>query len=289
MKRKTVLKTRLDTLYKTFDKGFLESDPLLFPHRFRSTKDREIVGLISSTLAYGRVAQIKKSVEAVLSIMGGKPYAFTMSFTPKEDLKLFGDLRHRFNDGRDVACLIYFMRQMIELNGSIGGFFKVGYNRDDATIKNALTSFTERALELSHGGIYGRAKALQRSAGVRYFFPSPVNKSACKRLNLYLRWMVRSGDALDLGLWRYADPAKLIVPIDTHVARISRHLGLTKRKSADWRMAEEVTEALRAFDKADPVKYDFAISRLGILEECPSRYNKEKCSQCIINDVCVIK
>lgn len=293
MTKEDLLKTRLNDLYNTFDKGFLDSDPLLFPHRFRSAKDKEIVALIASVLAYGRVTHIKKSVEKVLAIMGKSPYAFTMGFTPKTDIKLFKNLKHRFNDGRDVACLIYFMRQMIEQTGSIGDFFKVGYNKDDATIKEGLTSFTERALKLSHGNIYGRAKGLSlplpKTAGVRYFFPSPKGGSACKRLNLYLRWMVRTGDELDLGLWKYVNPTKLIMPIDTHVARLSRHLGLTKRKTADWRMAEEVTEALRAFDGKDPVKYDFAISRLGILDECPSRPNKEKCFECLINDVCVIR
>ncbi len=289
MTKENILKTRLDRLYRRFDKGFLESDPLLFPHRFTSKRDQEIVALIASALAYGRVAHIKKSIESVLAIMGSKPYAFTMNLTPKEGIKLFKGFTHRFNNGSDIACLIYFMRQMIEESGSIGGFFKLGYSKEDSTIKNALISFTEGALKLSHGGIYGRAKVLPKKAGVRYFFPSPKDGSACKRLNLWLRWMVRTADDVDLGFWRFIAPAKLIMPIDTHIARLSRYLGLTNRKTADWRMAEEVTEALRVFDNCDPVKYDFAICRLGILDECPKRYDKAKCLECLINDVCVIR
>ncbi len=145
-----------------------------------------------------------------------------------------------------------------------------------------------RAKALSPGAIYG-TKRLPEKAGVRFFFPSPSGKSPCKRLNLYLRWMVRRGDDLDFGLWEQVDPARLVIPLDTHVARISRHLGLSQRKTADWKMAEEVTDALKELDPLDPVKYDFSISRLGILERCTKKRSASMCRECVINDVCVIK
>lgn len=309
--RKTALKRRLDTLYSTYGKDFVSTDPLLFPTRYKEDGDREVVGLIAASLAYGRVAQIKKSVEAVLGVMGDAPRDFVMSFDPEKSLHLFSSFKHRFNTGRDVACLIYFMRQMIERSGSIGGFFTEGRTRgnnkgkdkadnttDDKTIKAGLTSFTERALALSTGGVYGKTgekagekaggkSALPKNAGVRYFFPSPKAGSACKRLNLYLRWMVRSS-GVDLGIWKGVSPSALIIPIDTHLARISKLLGLTSRSSSDWRMAEEVTGALRELDPTDPVKYDFALCRLGILDECPSRVDPVKCDKCLIKELCIL-
>ena len=220
-------------------------------------------------------------------LMDHAPLAFTLAFKPARDLKIFKGFKHRFNDHLDLACLIYFMRQMIEAEGSIGAYFKKGYNKDDATIKEALTDFTERTLALDGAFIYKR-KRLPKEAGVRYFFPSPKKKSACKRLNLYLRWMVRRGDKLDFGLWRSIDPAKLIIPLDTHIARISSNIGLTTRKSADWQMAEEITAALRALDKEDPTKYDFSLARLGILEKCTKKKDPAKCEACLIKEICVL-
>ncbi len=284
-----VLKKRLDSLLSTFDSRYLSSDPLLFVHRYSSRQDREVVGLISSSLAYGKVAGIKRSVERVLAIMGKSPYDFVMHFKPAKHAPLFDGFVHRFNTGADVACLIYFMRQMVESSGSIGSYFLRGYEDEnpDNSIKGALTTFTENVLSLDSSAVYG-SKRLSEKAGVRYFFPSPSGGSACKRLNLYLRWMVRHEDGLDLGLWTEVDPAKLIIPIDTHLGRISRNIGLTTRKSSDWKCAEEVTSHLRRLDPADPVKYDFALCRLGILDKCPARLDPVKCSDCLIRDICVL-
>ncbi|MBI5599795.1 MAG: TIGR02757 family protein [Deltaproteobacteria bacterium] len=282
------LKTRLERLYRTYDRTFLSSDPLWFVHRFKTDRDREIAGLISSSLAYGRVEGIKKSVGRVLDVMDWRPHAFTMGFVPRRRKRAFPDFTHRFNSGSDVACLIYFARQMIAECGSIGGFFLEGYSPEDKNIKNSLSSFSKRALDLDCGGIYG-SKKLPARAGVRFFFPSPEAGSPCKRLNLYLRWMVRRGDSLDLGIWKEVAPSQLVIPLDTHVARISRHIGLTARKSPDWLMAEEITDNLKRLDPFDPVRYDFAISRLGILEECRRRKDAEKCRACLIKDVCVIR
>jgi uncharacterized protein (TIGR02757 family) len=177
---------------------------------------------------------------------------------------------------------------MMEESGSIGEFFLKGYDTStESPIKRALNTFTGNVLSLDSAAVYGQ-KRLGDKAGVRYFFPAPSNGSACKRLNLYLRWMVRPADGLDLGLWTKVDPADLIIPIDTHLGRISRNLGLTKRKSADWKSAEEVTARLARLDPADPLKYDFALCRLGILDRCPKRVDPVKCAECIIRDICVL-
>lgn len=286
-KRLASLKRYLDRLYKTFDISYLSTDPLSFVHGFKRNKDQEIVGLIASSLAYGRVEGIKRSVEKVLGVIGQNPYAFTMNFSPRRDRGKFGDFVHRFSRGRDICCLIYFARQMIEESGSIGRFFLKGYSSDDQTVKEALVRFSDAALSLDSAAVYGKG-GLPGNAGVRFFFPSPVGGSPCKRLNLYLRWMVRRADRLDFGIWKEVDPAKLVIPLDTHIARISRNIGITARVTADWKMAEEITSVLRTLDPKDPVKYDFSLCRLGILDKCPSRRDLKRCESCLIKKVCVL-
>jgi uncharacterized protein (TIGR02757 family) len=287
MADKEQLKTLLERLYKTFDRRFLSSDPLEFVHRFKTRKDREITGLIASSLAYGQVGQIKKSIEGVLEVMGWEPHRFTVEFRPSRDKMSFRHFRHRFNNGYDISCLIYFAKQILDRFGSVEEFFLRGYRREDKNIKNALTSFSQRVLTLDSGGIYG-TRELPAHAGVRFFFPSPARGGPCKRLNLYLRWMVRRGDGLDFGLWKKVDPSKLVIPLDTHIARISKNIGLTTRATQDWKMAEEITEKLKKFGPRDPVKYDFALARLGILDECPTRVDPVKCERCMIKRTCVL-
>ncbi len=122
---------------------------------------------------------------------------------------------------------------------------------------------------------------------MRYLLPSPSGTSPCKRLNLYLRWMVRHGDSIDLGLWSRVSPRKLVIPLDVHVARISRRIGLTELKAPSWRMAEDITRSLRLLDPEDPVKYDFAICRLGILERCKKVKTAELCRECELRGLCI--
>ena len=296
MKKNTKLKTKLDSLLTKYGRSYLESDPLMFPHRYSSNADREIVGLISAVLAYGQVKIIQTNVGKILRIMGSSPYDFTMNFDPSlaKNKTAFSSFKHRFNDGRDVMALIYYIRQMFESHGSIGAFFTEGYSSDHENIKEALISFTERTLTLSTGGAYGKNIKPPKDSYVRFLFPSPKDGSTCKRLNLYLRWMVRSdshltkNDRLDFGLWKDIPPSKLVIPVDTHIARISRNLGLTDKKTTNWRVAEEITERLKALDPKDPVKYDFSLCRLGILDECPSKVDKVKCAKCLIKEVCIL-
>ena len=274
------LKARLDGLYKTFDLAFLATDPLEFVHNYDDPGDREIAGLVASSLAYGRVDTIKKSVAKVMDKAGAHPAEFVRRFDPVKGKALFDGFVHRFNNGDDIACLLWFARQMIEESGSIGGFFMKGYSSGHRNIKEALSAFSKNVLSLDSSAVYGE-KSLHPKAGVRFFFPDPEDKSPCKRLNLYLRWMVRR-DRLDFGQWEGVDPAKLVMPLDTHIARISRNIGLTRRASPDWKMAEEITEALKALDPSDPVKYDFALCRLGILDKCPRTADALKCESCLI-------
>lgn len=279
------LKARLDGLYRTFDLSFLATDPLEFVHRYDNPEDREIVGLVSASLAYGRVDTIKKSISKVMAVAGRRPYEFTRRFDPLRGTKLFDGFVHRFNDGDDIACLFWYLRQMIEESGSVGGFFMKGYSKSHKNVKEALAAFSGNALSLDSSAVFGK-KGL--SKGLRFFFPDPYDGSACKRLNLYLRWMVRRADNLDFGQWKGVDPAKLVIPLDTHIARISRNIGLTRRANPGWKMAEEITGALAALDPFDPVKYDFALCRLGILDRCPKTPDQSKCESCLIRDICVL-
>ncbi len=280
-----VLKRHLDSLYQTYDRKYLSTDPLMFPHRYSEPADIEVVGLVSASLAYGHVKMIQRNVERVLNAMGNHPARYVRRFDATARSRDFAGFSHRFNRGHDIVLLLYFMKQMMQRNGSLGGFFQAEYEPDAPTIEGSLRSFVEGVLALDCAPVYPGG-VLPDDAGVRFFFPSPAGRSACKRLNLYLRWMVRRGDGLDFGLWDFISPAQLVIPLDTHVARICRLIGLTKRNTPGWAMAVEITGNLKKLDPADPVKYDFAISRLGILEKCRKAKSADRCVECEIRAVC---
>lgn len=281
MKDKVKLKTLLDGIYDKYSISYLESDPIYFPHQYKEPGDIEIAALIASSLAYGKVDLFKPKIAHILSVMGGSPLSYVSSFNPKKE-RAFDDFVYRFNRGPDIVHLIAVIQKMVKTSGSIGAFFLKGYSESDPDIEKALSSFVSRLLEMDCRETFTDGRL---SDGFRHLFPTP-GKGACKRLNMFLRWMVRK-DRLDFGLWEEIPPSKLIMPIDTHVARLSRYLGLSGRKSVDWKMAVEVTEALKALDPKDPVKYDFALSRLGILNECPAKKDENKCRECGIRGVCV--
>ncbi len=275
------LKPLLDELYNKYSLSYLESDPVYFPHQYKDPLDIEIAGLIASSLAYGKVDIFKPKIAHILSVMGTSPSGYIKTFNPSKE-NSFDGFVYRFNRGPDIIHLLSVIQEIIKRSGSVKEFFLQGYSPDDPDIENALSSFVLRILEMDckEAFLDGRL-----SDGFKHLFPAP-GKGACKRLNMYLRWMVRK-DSIDFGLWSEIPPSKLIMPIDTHVARLSRYLGLTKRKGVDWKMAVDVTGALKALDPEDPVKYDFALSRLGILNECPARMDENKCRGCGIRGVCV--
>ncbi len=259
------LRRRLDELYRHYDHRFVTPDPLEFVRAQADPRDREIVGLLASSLAFGTVGQIKKSIGVVLDALGPGPAEAVSRLDPRDLAAKLGGFKHRWSEGRDVAALLFLARQMIDAQGSIEGFFAKGVDPHAADISGALQSFAERALSLDHGGLY-RTKRLPAEAGVRYFFPSPADGSACKRLNLFLRWMVRR-DAVDLGVWSVIAPRSLVIPLDAHIFTISRRVRLTRYKSAGWAMATDITKRLRRLDPEDPVKYDFALHRMGLFKK----------------------
>jgi uncharacterized protein (TIGR02757 family) len=258
------LKLALDRLYAGFNVAESAADPIQIVRRFEQSDDQEIAAFCAAALAFGRVASVLQSVEQLMGVMGERPAKYVRTFNPRREARRFRHLGHRWTSGKDLVALVWLLRQMIDRAGSLEGFF---VETDDAAapdIGQALDRFSARALALDLGSAYGR---VPDRPGVAYFFPRPSHGSGCKRLNLFLRWMVRA-DALDLGVWSRVSPSRLIVPLDTHVIRVSRCLGLTRYASPGWRMAQEITASLRRFDPDDPVKYDFALCHLGMMNAC---------------------
>lgn len=252
------LKARLERLRARLGPAETGRDPVSFPRRYALDEDREVAGFIAAALAYGRQEQILRSTERVLAWLGPHPSRSLRGLDPRRARRELGTFAHRFNTAGDVVRMLEILRRLIARHGSINAAFLEGYDESHENIGPALARFCRSALESEGPGAEGGR------AGVRFFFSSPEDGSACKRLNMFLRWMVRRDD-IDLGTWRGVATSKLVMPLDTHVARVSRELGLSRRKSADWRMALEVTAALRGLDPEDPVRYDFALFNWGML------------------------
>jgi uncharacterized protein (TIGR02757 family) len=280
------LKARLDELAASFTPDQIAPDPLEFPHRYADLADQEVAAFVAAALAYGNVKAIKASVAEALHRMGPSPAAFVRRFDPARDAAAFDGFVHRFNTGEDLAALCLALKRLADAYGSLEEAFLAGDDPGAIDVKPALTAFSAAALAIDPWPLHAGAHRIPRSAGVRFFFPSPADGSACKRLNLFLRWVARPADGIDLGLWRRVSPARLVVPLDTHVARIARYIGLTRRRQPSWLMATEVTARLRRLDPADPVRYDFAICRLGILDRCPRRRDVARCAPCPLRPVC---
>jgi uncharacterized protein (TIGR02757 family) len=258
----TDLKTGLASLYRRYNRReYVHPDPLEMVYGYAAPEDQEIAGLISACLAYGRVAQILVSVARVLDLMGsgdtrGSPHAFLGRVTDRDLRERFRPFTHRFTTGQEIAALLIGVKRTIAEHGSLEALFAAGMKREDDTILPALSLFVER-LRISAGGPDACPSLLS----------SPADGSACKRMNLYLRWMVRS-DRVDPGPWRRVSPSKLVVPLDTHMFRIARALGLTRRRQANLKTAVEITRAFALHSPRDPVRYDFCLTRLGINPAC---------------------
>jgi uncharacterized protein (TIGR02757 family) len=272
---------RLDALYRDFNHADAIADPVNLVRRFASPPDREVAGFCAAALAFGRVSSVNGSIETVFGLMGPSPAAFIRSFEPRVHGGAFSSFVHRWTRGPDIVALLWVLRQMLESSGTIEGFFAEGDDPSAPDIGPALTSFSERALALDLRAAYGR---VPQRPGVCYFFPRPAAGSACKRLNLFLRWMVRR-DAVDLGVWTRIAPSRLVVPLDTHVIRLGQCLRLTRYRSAGWRMAADITASLRAIDPVDPVRFDFSICHVGMMGSCGFRM-KQGDTQCPLRGFC---
>ena len=274
------LKPGLDQLYDGFNAHHSTRDPIWTVRRFTDLADQEVVAFLAAALAFGRVQSVIQTVEAVVAVMGESPAGFVRDFTP-ERAAAFDGLGHRWIRSRDLAALAWQLHQMVRDHGSLEGFFAAGHAASAESVEDGLESFSRRAMALDLKAVYGRARPVP---GVAYFFSRPSSGGACKRLNLFLRWVVRC-DAVDLGVWTAVRPAQLIVPLDTHIIRVGRCLRMTARVSPGWKMAMDITRTLRQLDPHDPVRYDFAMCHLGMIGACGFSTTRAN-TRCPLHAVC---
>ncbi|MBF0538190.1 MAG: TIGR02757 family protein [Nitrospirae bacterium] len=290
------LKQLLDSFYADFDfkRGIL-NDPIEFPHRYKDPLDVETVAFIASSFAYGKVELFKPVIDSILSKMGQSPSAFLYDFDIRRQRGDFEPIYYRLNRGKDVCALLYIIHKALRHKGSLKAIFLnhpkrppialgIGAGGDRMTpveaggdnVYDMLARFTDYIYTIDTTAVYG---ANIRPHGLLQLFTSPHKGSACKRLNMFMRWMVRDRD-IDFGLWKEVPKDALIIPLDTHIGRVGRCLGFTRRKTNDWKTAEEITQALKALDPDDPLKYDFAMCHHGISGYCKSYQGQSQCHKC---------
>ncbi len=275
--RPPALKTRLDDLCGRYDTaGALDLDPLSVALAYPEPLDREVAAFVAAHLAYGRVAPMLRAVRSALAPLGARPALWLREHTEAVAERVLGralaDWTWRFHTGADVAAwLLAWQRLDAESGSGLEAHLMPRPGEDGDTALSRLVRRLRTELPATYG--------------TRFSLPDPLEGAACKRWRMFLRWMVRT-DWPDLGLWTRYPMDQLVIPLDTHVARVSRFVGLTARTTPDGRMAFEITEALRRLDPADPLRYDFALSHLGILGDCPGVRRKVTCAECPLYSVC---
>jgi uncharacterized protein (TIGR02757 family) len=277
------LREPLERLYREFDYGArVARDAIEFPLRYPAADDREVVALVTACLAYGRVDLFSRALEGVLRVMAPSPAAFVREFDARRDAGAFATFLYRFNRPRDLVAFCVAARDLLARHGTLEKCFAAGDAEPAGPIGPALERFARAFLEADVGDVFPRGR---RSRGYRHLFPLPSAGGPCKRLHLFLRWMVRR-ERPDLGLWTSISPARLLMPVDTHVENMSRAIGLTRRRSRNWKMAEEITARLALVDPTDPVKYDFALCHKRMSGDCRDRRDAVVCAPCGLRAVC---
>lgn len=265
--------TLLNSLYKKYGKSFLLTDPVHIVHRYSSRKDIEVVALITALMAFGKASQIARAIEDLLSRMGSRPADFLRQYhTGKK--RLLRGFRHRYVGEDQVVVLFSVLSELLSRWGSIENMLSLCICPGD--LPGSLSRFTGVMKTIAGG----------KSDSLKFLLPDPGAGSACKRLFLFLRWMVRENDGIDFGMYTVLTPGELIIPLDTHIARLATLFGFTGRKSKNLSMAIEITERLRRYDPDDPVKYDFALTRVGIAFGCRGVYAAGICSVCEARVLC---
>ncbi|MFY0686102.1 MAG: TIGR02757 family protein [Cyclobacteriaceae bacterium] len=233
--------------------SFIEADPISVPHRFSKKQDIEIAGLFAAIFAWGQRKTIVKKGFELMSLMDNEPYEFVRNHSD-QDLKSLLSFKHRTFNSTDLLYFVHWMRWYYSRHESLESAFSVEEGKSN--IEKGLANFYTIFFSLDH------------PLRTRKHVQTPERKSACKRINMFLRWMVRTDEhGVDFGIWKSIKPSQLICPLDLHVKRVSDRLGLTNRKQSDWVTAIQLTEKLRTFDANDPVKYDFALFGLGVMEQ----------------------
>lgn len=255
----------------------LAGDPLRYARACSAPEDREVAALLGALLAFGNVRTILAKLDAlILDRLGGEPGRVCREASPAALRERLGGWRHRTFGGDDVAALLAAAGVLLRRHGSVYAPLARGY-RDAGELRGALACWVDEVRALAWPGGLTRAS--------RHLLPDPRGPSACKRLMLLLRWIVRR-EHPDLGLLPAIPPRALVIPLDVHIHRIARNLGLTARPQANWETAVEITEALRALCPEDPVRYDMAVCHLGIAQRCPSKRDAGRCEGCALQPVC---
>lgn len=236
--------------------GFIEDDPISIPHRFSKKQDIEIAGFFAATLAWGQRKTIINKCHQLMAHMDNSPHDFIINHQ-ESDLIDLSHFKHRTFNGTDTLYFVHFLRIFYSKHGSLEDAFVVPTNEQEPTVEKGLVKFRESFFSLDDHP--------ERS---KKHIATPARNSACKRLNMYLRWMVRKDNkGVDFGIWEKLHPRQLVCPCDVHVDRVARKFGLIQRKQTDWKTALELTENLRSLDADDPVKYDYALFGLGVIEK----------------------
>lgn len=248
------VKKVLDGFYNQFNTlDFIQKDPILIPHHFSRKEDIEIAGFFAAILAWGNRTAILNSCKKLMDYMDQAPYEFVMNHTDEDLRKLEGFVYRTFNT-TDLLYFISFFKWHYTHYTSLEDAFLIGeLSEKPPLMKQRLINFKEYFFSLDY--------APERT---KKHISSPINNSTCKRINMFLRWMVRQDSAIDFGIWQKMKPSELIMPIDLHVSRVARKLGLLERSKDDWLAAEELTEMLKTFEPQDPVKYDIALFGAGV-------------------------
>jgi uncharacterized protein (TIGR02757 family) len=274
-KNKSILKNILEGLYRKYNhKKYIPPDPLQFVYHYKSKADMEIAGFLSALFAYGAVEQIEKFLTALLAIMGSSPAKFIKSFSAKNH-HLLKPFKYRFNTSSDIISLLEILKKVLLEYGSLEKLFLKGYSDTDKNILPAAQKFISTLYKMHNGPV---------SPGLKFLLSDPARGGTCKRLFLFLRWMVRK-DQVDTGLWKNIDKTKLIVPVDVHMGRLSKISGLHNRKTMNLKAAIEITAGFAQICPADPIKYDFSLCRIGILENCTGKKNNY-CQYCELAKLC---
>jgi uncharacterized protein (TIGR02757 family) len=273
------LKRVLDRFVAGADRAALaRADPIDLVRRFQDPHDQEVAGIIVAMLAYGRVHSIKAKAGRALELLGPHP---ARAIDDARRRRVLSGFVHRFQRGDDLLRFAAAIAAVRRTHGSLALLFANGVDPNDAHYAPAMGRFVERLTLAVDGPL---------SPGLRFLLPQPSGGGAAKRLCLFLRWMIRKEDGIDLGAWQVLakdlDPAKLLIPLDTHIERIARYLGLTERRSNDLKTAVSITESLVRLRPDDPLYYDIALCHLGISGRCPRKRDREICAECPIREVC---
>ncbi len=262
-----------------------DNDPVGLVHAYDEDADREVAALFSSCLAYGRVELLRPAIRRALTPLGARPAEFLRTATIPDLENLWPDFTYRMTRGPDLLDLACALRSTLQNEGNLQALYLQG--------KDSAEPVAQRDEHLRLASRFVRRLRSRRSRskmvrGFRYLLPDPADGSACKRLHLFFRWVVRGPDIIDLGIWDKVNPSAIIMPLDTHTSRLCRYLGLLQRKSVDGKAARQVTQQLASFESADPLRYDFALCHLGISGRCIHRYCAERCPDCPIQPACIL-